>query len=108
MAKYGLVRLWNEVVELLSQGKSMTSSLQVVAVKKKLSRTAISNAVHSLGQVRTPSMTCVSLTLCGRMPPNRLGYHVIALPEHSSGNDLAVHSKYFNDDACTADLTITV
>ena len=52
VARYGLVLLWNEVVELLSQGTSMTSALQSVAVKTGLSKTAIKNAIHCLGQVR--------------------------------------------------------
>ncbi|KAK9841468.1 hypothetical protein WJX74_006385 [Apatococcus lobatus] len=50
VAKYGLVRLWKEVVELLSQEKSMKSAVQLVAAKSRLSLTAIRNAIHCLGQ----------------------------------------------------------
>lgn len=51
VAKYGLVVLWNEVVELLSQGKSMTSAAQSVAIKTGVRKTAIKKAIHCLGQV---------------------------------------------------------
>ena len=51
VAKYGLVLLWNEVVELLSQGESMNSAVQMLGAKTGLSLKAVRNAIHCLGQV---------------------------------------------------------
>lgn len=50
-AYYGLVRLWNEVVELLKQGKSMKSAVQLMAAESGLGNTVIRNAIQCLGQV---------------------------------------------------------
>ena len=48
----GKVRLWNGVVDLLSQGKIMKSAMHSVAVESGLGNTVIRNAIHCLGQVR--------------------------------------------------------
>lgn len=52
MGNYGLVRLWNEVVKLLKQGKSMDSAVQLMAAESGLGNTIIRNAIYCLGQVQ--------------------------------------------------------
>ena len=51
VAEYGLVLLWNGVVELLSQGESMNSAVAMLRAKTGLSLNSIRNAINCLGQV---------------------------------------------------------